>query len=299
MDQSDRPSKPSKIDKMLEKYKLSPRELETIIKSQAKKPTQGLRIEVGKPKFRYLYISDTHIGHEKFHVDLFEKAALYAKQYSVDFILHPGDHLEGMSGRPGHIYELTHIGFHKQIEYAAQLYQEFGNKPIFGIDGNHDGWYEDKNSAGVIVGRELETRLKHFKHLGQMEGNLEVDGVHIMLYHGADGTAYADSYKIQKLIESFTGGQKPNIVHSGHYHKHLTDFKRNVWGMESGTLMGQSRFMRGKKLEAAMGFGVVTVCLTPQMRDLEVEHRWVPYFEKEKTIFGYTPPTKLGEPSRR
>jgi len=280
-----------KVQKLLKNSKLTEHELELIIKSAAKKPSQGQKIEIGRPKFRYLYISDPHIGHEKFHPDLFEKAVLYSKKYDVDFIIHPGDHLEGMSGRPGQIYELTHIGFDKQLTYAAQLYDQF-NVPIFGIDGNHDGWYEDKNNAGAIVGKELEARVKNYTHLGQMEGNLNVDGVHIMLYHGADGTAYADSYKIQKLIESFTGGQKPNIIHSGHYHKHLTDFKRNVWGVESGTLCGQTRFMRGKKLEATQGFGIVTVSLTPNARDMEVEHRWVPYFEKEKNLFSYATPVK-------
>ncbi len=280
-----------RIERLMKNKRLTTGDLEAVIKSAGKKPTQGQRIEIGGQKFRYMYISDTHIGHEKFHPDLFEKSVQYSKKYGVDFVLHPGDHLEGMSGRPGHVYELTHVGFDKQIDYATQLYNEI-KVPIFGIDGNHDGWYEDKNSAGVIVGKELEHRVKHFTHLGQMEGNIEVDGVHIMLYHGADGTAYADSYKIQKLVESMTGGQKPNIVHSGHYHKHLTNFKRNVWGTESGTLMGQSKFMRGKKLEAAMGFGIVTVYKTPIARDMEVEHRWVPYFEKEKKIFGYTLPAR-------
>ena len=39
------------------------------------------------------------------------------------------------------------------------------------------------------------------------------------LRHPWDGTAYALSYKIQKMVESMGGGEKPNILAVGHYHK--------------------------------------------------------------------------------
>ena len=58
----------------------------------------------------------------------------------------------------------------------------------------------------------------------------------------------------EKLIESFTGGEKPHIVHSGHYHKAMYAFIRNVHGFETGTLCGQSQFMRGKKVPAHKGY---------------------------------------------
>lgn len=209
-------------------------------------------------KFKYGYISDTHIGHKTFDEALFDYAASRFKQEKVDFILHPGDHLEGMSGRPGHIYELSEIGFEQQFERALKLYKRLPAQ-IYGIDGNHDQWYYQKNNGGVIVGKELERQLPNFTHLGEWEGDLAVDKIRIKLFHANDGTAYAHSYKLQKLIESFSGGEKPHIVHSGHYHKFLYMFLRNVHGFESGTLAGQSIFMRGKKLAAHKGFGINTV----------------------------------------
>lgn len=159
------------------------------------------------------------------------------KKEKPDFIIHPGDHLEGMSGRPGHIYELSEVGFQQQIKKAADLYSQFGNVPMYGIDGNHDQWYFNKGDKGVVVGEELERRLKNYTHLGQDEGDLEITPkVRIKLFHPNDGSAYATSYKLQKLIESFTGGEKPEIVHQGHYHKALYMFLRNIHGFESGTM---------------------------------------------------------------
>jgi len=101
------------------------------------------------------------------------------------------------------------------------------------------------------------------------------------LYHGNDGSAYAISYKLQKLIESFTGGEKPNIVLSGHYHKAMEMFSRNVFGFECGTLCGQTRWMRGKKIQAHMGFGIIEVWKNG--RGIQrLRHEFFPYYEEER-----------------
>lgn len=252
--------KQSKLEKALLQRGVTEEEALALIKSARGKPSRKKQISHPGERIKYGYMSDTHIGHEKFDKDLFYRAANAFKDEKVDFVVHPGDHLEGMSGRPGHIYELSQIGFQQQFDEACNLYAEIPCQ-IYGIDGNHDQWFKQKNNNGVVVGEQLEKALDNYTHLGEWEGDLEVGGkapkLWIKLFHGNDGTAYADSYKLQKLIESFTGGEKPHIVHSGHYHKAIHLFRRNVHGFESGTICGQSQFMRGKKLQAHKGFGIV------------------------------------------
>lgn len=251
------------INALLTKKTLTDAEKEAIVRSADLKPSREHHIDIEGKKFRFLYISDTHIGHKKFDESLFERAVVAAKTQHVDFILHPGDHVEEMSGRPGHVYELHKVGFNDQVNYTRDLYAQFDKKPIYAIDGNHDFWYVQKNDAGCYVGRTLEQRLPAYKHLGEWEGDLVINGgLKIKLFHANDGTAYATSYKLQKLIESFTGGEKPHIVLSGHYHKAMYMFNRNVHGFECGTICGQSGFMRGKKIPAHKGFGVVDVTMS-------------------------------------
>jgi DNA polymerase II small subunit/DNA polymerase delta subunit B len=269
----------TKIKKLLEKHRVDVGDLERIIKGSGNKPVYDKqKIEVGNKKFSYAYFSDAHIGHKEFKPGVYEKMLKLINMYHPDFVLNIGDTLEGMSNRPGYIYELTHLGFNQQFDYAKELLSEI-KIPIYGIDGNHDGWYEQKACQGIIVGRELQKNLSNYTHLGQMEGDLVVDGVKIKLFHGNDGTAYATSYKIQKLIESFSGGEKPEIVHSGHYHKALYLFTRNVHGVESGTLCGQSRFMRGKKIPAHVGFGFVRVWHNGDGEVRRFNHEFVPFYE--------------------
>ena len=293
------PKKPkkSRLEKVIEKEGLTEKEAAILLQSARGKPFPGAKLDVSNKGFMYMRISDTHIGHEKFLPELFDLVIKMEKKYKPDFIIHSGDHLEGMSGRPGHIYELTHVGFDQQMNYCTDLYSQL-KSTMFGIDGNHDEWYAKKSNNGVIVGNELERRLDNFVNLGQMEGDLLVNGIHIKLFHANDGTSYADSYKLQKLTESFTGGEKPHIVISGHYHKQLYMFLRNIHGYENGTLMGQSRWMRGKKIRAAIGFGFTTVYIDKKGVN-RIINEWIPYYELDRTKFYFRKNIKLKNKFKR
>lgn len=123
-----------------------------------------------------------------------------------------------------------------------------------------NSWYHKKNNAGLIVGRELEDALPNYTHLGEDEANVQLRrNITMKLFHPNDGTAYAISYKMQKAMEAFTGGEKPNILLQGHYHKALYMFNRNIHGLDCGTLCGQTRWMRGKKIPAHKGFWIIDI----------------------------------------
>ena len=251
------------LEQLAKKYNIEVSELENILKQISKTP------KVTGADFRHYYgnkirlgiMSDTHIGSKEFDDEFFKyMCAMFDKQ-KVDGVYHAGDILEGMSGRDGHIYELNEIGFNNQINKAEKLFKRI-KSPIYGINGNHDDWYAGKNNGGVDVGIELAKRVKNYHHLGSMEADIDLGHkVKLKLFHPNDGTAYATSYKLQKLIESLSGGDKPNILIEGHYHKALYMFNRNVHGFEAGTLAGQTKFMRGKKIAANKGFWILDVSI--------------------------------------
>jgi len=206
------------------------------------------------------YFADPHVGEKQFSEKLWVRMCHEFRKRGINTVYGVGDNLEGMSGRDGQVFDLAQIGFSAQVNYLEQLVKAFPDLHFHCIDGNHDGWYFRKNNGGVIVGEEMEKRCPNWHFLGQMESDVELyPGIVMKLFHANDGTAYANSYKLQKLIESFTGGEKPNIVLSGHYHKHLAQWNRNVFAVECGTLCGQTLWMRGKKIPAHMGFGVMDV----------------------------------------
>ena len=268
------------LDKEIKKLGMTEGEVVDALKSLKKgcKPVKASKISISGKSFAFGYFSDSHIGHKQFQPELFEYMVRFFKREKPDFIMNPGDHLEGMSGRPGHVYEMNRIGFSQQFKYAVELYSQLDTITHYGIDGNHDSWFFKKNDNGVIVGEELEKAVKNYHHLGQDEGDIVVNNIKIKLFHAGDGTAYATSYKLQKLIESFSGGMKPHIVLSGHYHKALYIFLRGVHGFECGTVCGQTSWMRGKKIPAHMGFGFVRVYFNHRGVERLV-HEFVPWYE--------------------
>jgi len=249
-----------RILKTVKKYNLTNRELGLVLKQPSKSNVSNRTYNHSKTGHRRIGIlSDTHIGHEKFDEGALIHAAKTFKRKKITDVYHAGDILEGMSGRDGHIYELAQVGFHQQIDYATELFERhFKGIDIYGITGNHDQWYKKKNNGGVCVGTELDHRLDNFTFLGEDEADVKLaKGVVMKLFHPGDGSAYATSYKLQKLIESLEGGKKPQIIVEGHYHKALYMFIRNVHGLEGGTLCGQSQFMKLKKLPAHKGYWIL------------------------------------------
>jgi len=85
---------------------------------------------------RFGYYSDPHVGEKHFHEPLWHAMCKFFIKEGIRTVYCPGDNLEGMSGRPGHIYELSHIGATAQLNYAAQLFREYDKLRFYVIDGN-------------------------------------------------------------------------------------------------------------------------------------------------------------------
>lgn len=264
---------------MKKKLVLTEREKALIRKSMQALPPQRVRKHHFRGRhIRFGYYGDPHMGEKHFHEDLWRSMIQVFRREGIRHVYGVGDNLEGMSGRPGHIYELSHIGASAQLDYAEQMFNLASDLKFHVIDGNHDLWFKEKGNAGLVAGAELGKRCKNVEFLGEMEADVQLaPNVTMKLFHGNDGTAYADSYKMQKLIESFEGGKKPAIILSGHYHKQIAIFRRNVFGFECGTLCGQTRFMRGKKIQAHKGFGIIELWVDSN-GVARLRHEFFPYY---------------------
>ena len=210
---------------------------------------------VGK-KFRFGAMSDLHIGSKYFSEDYLREAFRVMRDMNVDFITLGGDIVDGVSPKRqnAQIYELTEIGYKAQRDKAISLLSEAGI-PIFAIAGNHDLYFIE--SAGANIVEDISQKVPNMTYLGAHEGNICCDGATIKLWHGLDGSSYATSYRIQKIIESLSGGEKPNILLVAHTHKFCYIFDRNIHAVSTGCMQKQTMYMRGKKLAAHIGFQII------------------------------------------
>lgn len=232
-------------------------ELKAIAKGGKSYSTETVTVDAGwfdGDTIKFGVITDTHIGSKFFREDWFEGAADRMHAEDVDFICHVGDVTEGMSNRPGHMYELTHLGYTEQKQAAIEQLQKLPEVPLYVIDGNHDRWFI-KSTGAKIVPDICDAIGATF--LGHDTGEIMVNGVKIQLWHGEDGSSYAHSYRLQKVIEALPGGGKPNVLLAGHVHKMGYFFERNIHAISGGCLQAQTPWMRGKRLAAHTGFWII------------------------------------------
>lgn len=252
----------SKLEKLLKNQNLTEADAAKILQAHLAgelKQFESIKVPLNSPHVRFTVISDSHMGHKCYRPDILDNAIKSSKKFGSEFWLHCGDILEGMSGRDGHIYELTHIGATNQLNYAESELSKI-SKPIYAItaSNSHDGWFSSKANAGFEVGTELERRLPNFKFLGYDEADLVLDnGLRLRLLHPGGGTAYAISYKGQKYLNCIGDEDKPNAIFQGHFHKSMQFYNRNIHFFDAGTLEAQTNFMRSKMTPAMMGYWLI------------------------------------------
>lgn len=244
-------------NQLLEKFTES--ELKTILEGSNHRP-KDLPIKslnYNKQCVTIGIMSDTHIGSICFDENDLDRAFEEFDKANVDFIVHPGDILEGhYSNRPGHVYELTHIGYKNQIAYAKEVLSRT-TKDIYALNGNHDSTF--LKTAGANVCEDLASKIDNLYYIGDHEGSLIINYVEIRLWHGEDGASqYAKSYRLQKIIESLSINDRPSILIAGHDHKSIwMPDEQGVTTIGAGCIQSQTKWMRAKRLAAMHGFWIV------------------------------------------
>lgn len=225
---------------------------------------------------KFGYITDTHLGSiytSEQHLELINKTF---KRENVDFIMHSGDVTDGFYGnRPEQVYELSHIGYDKQKEYAIQVLNSF-DKQIYVISGNHDVTFMKSSGANIV--QDICSQNDNLIYLGHDIGSLNLkDKANVMLWHGNDGSSYATSYRLQKIVESFTGGTKPHLLLAGHTHKQVYLYDRHVHVLSGGSVQMQTSWMRGKKLASHTGFWIVDLWVNDRGIS-KMQPTWYPFY---------------------
>lgn len=271
------------LEKLLSKHNISKKELELILKNKQKEAPSRYRLknlDLTDNHVKFTVISDLHMGHKNYRPDILEHAIVNSKKQGSEFFLIPGDLLEGMSGRDGHLYELELLGATNQLNYGIEQLSQI-RVPIYAITAtnSHDGWFSSKGNMGFETGPEMDRRIPNFEFLGYDEADIKLgNGITVRMSHPGDGTAYAISYKMQKYINALSGGTKPDVIFQGHYHKAMYMFYRNIHGFEAGTLEDQTIFMKKKGTPSHTGYWIVDLWANKKGVD-RIKPEFVPFFE--------------------
>lgn len=232
--------------------------------------------------------TDIHTGsmYERFDaLHAFYDLLRYEK---ITTVLNAGDVLDGNGMYRGQEYEQYAHGFTRQLNALEDKHPSSKNIREVFITGNHDYSFDKQVDLGVgpalalRMGWEYAGRDQAWVELVTEEGH----SFNVGLYHPDGGTAYALSYKMQKLVEQIPGGKKPDMVAVGHFHKsELIPRYRNVCCIQAGCFQSQTSYMARKPTDAHVGGWIIEVVLGARENlASRVRAEFIGFYEPKETV---------------
>jgi len=269
----------TELSTLVRQKNLTAAELAAVIdRVQHPAPTaQRVRHHWGSRRVKIGLCGDLHVGSNYQDQAALDDLFKRFKAASVDAVYMTGDITEGYNMRPGHSYECNLHGADAQVDgVVAQL--PYIKKPIFFILGDHD--HSHFKSSGHDIGKQIVAKRGDTSYLGFFNAKIDLGTkVLLELSHPGSGTAYAISYKGQKMVESMEAGSKPNILAIGHYHKIEQLFYRNVHLFQTGTLQSQSGWMRRMNISAHKGGWILDIHSHPSRGVTKIVSELIPYYD--------------------
>jgi hypothetical protein len=207
---------------------------------------------------RFGLVSDTHLCCKEERLDaLHAQYDLFACE-GITTVFHGGNLVDGYVARINgdSVFETTIDG---QAQYAIDNYPQRPNITTHFITGDdHESWFAPGFNFGAYLDMLSKAQGRNdLNYIGHCEADIELrSGPHVQIIkvmHPGGGSAYARSYKGQKIVESFQGGEKPAILLIGHYHVSGYTFDRNVHVIGMPGFQDQTVFGRKKQLRFEVG----------------------------------------------
>lgn len=235
----------------------------------------------GTTILKFAIIGDTQFGSKYAQISHLKSFYELCASEGIKDVYHTGDVTDGLKMRSGHEYELYKTSADDMVQDVIENYPRIEGITTHFITGNHDA--SIYKQVGYDIGNTIDEKRPDMKYLGRdcalifLTPNCKLE-----LRHPWDGTAYALSYKPQKMIEAMESDSKPNILAIGHYHKAEYLFYRNVHCLQTGCFQGQTPYTRGKGISVHMGGWIVTIHVDKNGTITRFSSEFIPYYSSIK-----------------
>lgn len=234
--------------------KINPRDYLVPSESKVDHSTDKTRLKIG-------IIADTHLCSKQQQLTYLNDFYCRAYDAGVRDIYHAGDMIAGVDVYPGQSNDLIRFTEDEQVDYAVEYYPRIEGLTTHVISGNHDLVFVKRKGGDPL--RLISLHRPDINYLGQFSAWVKLaNDCSMYLLHPDGGSAYASSYKLQKLIESFSGGQKPHLAIMGHYHRRCYVSERNVHGFLGACFEAQTDFLRRKAVQPVIGGTILDIEFT-------------------------------------
>ena len=246
-----------------------------------KEPTIIRNKWTGDKIIRFGLMGDTQINSKYTQITHLHKYYDICQREGIEDVYHTGDMDEGEQMRPGHQYENYTQGVDDHIDEIVKVYPKRKGITTHFITGNHDTSIFKR--VGFDIGSVIAGRRDDMKYLGRDRAIIQITpNCEMELRHPWDGTAYALSYKMQKMIEAIGADEKPNILAVGHYHKIEYMFYRNVHAFQTGCFQGPTPFTVGKGISVHLGGWIIEINVDEKGTITKIKQEMIPFYKAIK-----------------
>ena len=238
-------------------------------------------------EFCFGAIADMHIGSKYERVDVLTDLYDRFEQAGAKTVYIAGNWIDGE--RRFNKNDIYVHGVEDQIDnFIKKMPYKKGITNLILSGDDHEGWYvQDQH---INIGKYMQLKAHDAGRtdlidIGYMEANIkfeqELGSATLRVHHPGAGSGYALSYKSQKYVESLQGGERPQIVLTGHYHKYDYCYPREVHAIQVGCLQDQTPFMRKRNLASHLGGCLVYVKQNQLGIITSIKVEWMPYYDKK------------------
>lgn len=227
---------------------------------------------------RFGLMGDTQINSKYTQLTYLHDFYDECERQGIKHVYHTGDIDEGDQMRMGHQYECYTQGADEHVAEIVRVYPKHAGMTTHFITGNHDASITKR--SGHDIGKAIAFQRNDMEYLGADCALVCLTPNCILqLQHPWDGTAYALSYKLQKMIEAMQADTKPNILAVGHYHKIEYLFYRNIHAFQTGTFQMQTPFMTAKSISAHMGGWIIEAHVDDEGHIKKIVPQMIPFYK--------------------
>jgi hypothetical protein len=232
----------------------------------------------GDKVIRFGIVTDTHFNSKYAQITHLHNFYDICEQNGIHKVYHAGDIDEGENMRPGHKYECYKQGADDHVDEIVRIYPQRKGITTEYLTGNHDA--SMIKHCGYNIGPAIAHKREDMKYLGSDCAIINLtENCKLELRHPWNGSSYADSYQIQKIVEAMESDSKPNLLVVGHYHKAGQFFPRNVHALLGGAFQSQTPFTRGKNLRVQMGGWIIEMEVDKQGTIEVIKPIFIPYYK--------------------
>lgn len=213
-------------------------------------------------KLKFGFTADNHLCSKYARMDVLNALYDIWERDGVETVLQGGNMIDGEASF-NRFDLLTRPGLDAQAEYLVNEWPyRDGIVTKFVCGDDHEGWYVQRD--GINICQYLQNKAEQggrndLEFVGYMEHTFDFKGENpesrstMSLMHAGGGSAYAHSYTVQKIVESYQPNEKPTILLAGHFHKFEQGYPRAVHTVQGACTQDQTPFMRKKRIEAMIG----------------------------------------------